>query len=575
MNKVLGNSSYIHRGGEYPLLGATIPEHVCDIARRFPKREALVSVHQKRRLTYEQLFHESRKLARGLLSLGLKKGDRVGIWASNHAEWVIVQLATSFAGTILVNINPAYQRDELAYALNKSRVHTLFIMPGFRGSDYAATIHELIAANLDNTPTNLQSNTPFLKNVILFDPDTDFDRPKPDIYKDFIGWQELLDAGNEITEAQLDERLATLDRDDPVNIQYTSGTTGTPKAVILSHHNILNNAWFTAKAMRFSEQDRLCVAVPFYHCFGMVLCNLLCLSVGACLVLPDDQFDAQKVLAAVDQEKCTALHGVPTMFVAELALAEFDNYDLSSLRTGIVAGAPCSPALMEKIIWDMNCRNILIGYGQTEASPLTHLTSYQDTLAKRITTVGQNLPHQEVKIVDLKNGHTAPLDEAGEICFRGYHIMRGYYGDESATREVLDAGKWLHSGDIGTMDKEGYLQVTGRLKDMIIRGGENIYPREIEDLLHTHPAVAEAAVFALPDDYYGEEVAVWIKLRDGYTIEADEIRNFCREKLAHFKIPKYLWFVEQFPMTVTGKIQKFRMRDVALEVLSQERAYHE
>jgi fatty-acyl-CoA synthase len=358
--------------------------------------------------------------------------------------------------------------------------------------------------------------------------------------------------------------------DDPINIQYTSGTTGFPKAVVLTHHNILNNAWFSAKTMRFTDKDRLCIPVPFYHCFGMVLANLLCLSVGACAVIPSEHFDAEAVLAAVDRESCTAIHGVPTMFIAELEQPSFKQYDLHSLRTGIMAGAPCPPALMKSVMEKMHCREILIGYGETEASPLTHLTHHDDDMQRRVETVGINLPHQEVKIVNLETGQTIPLGEPGEICFRGYHIMNGYFGDNEATAGAIDTHGWLHSGDIGVMDAAGYLRITGRLKEMIIRGGENIYPREIEDFIYNHPKVAEVAVFGIPDEFYGEEVMAWIQLHAGETLSEDEVRDYCKGHIAHFKIPKYIWFVSDFPMTVTGKFQKFRMRELALEKLMKK-----
>jgi fatty-acyl-CoA synthase len=375
----------------------------------------------------------------------------------------------------------------------------------------------------------------------------------------------VLEEGESITAKQLDEITATLDRDDAINIQYTSGTTGFPKAVVLSHRNILNNAWFSAKALHFSENDRLCIPVPFYHCFGMVLANLLCLSVGACIVIPSEYFEALPILNAVEKERCTALHGVPTMFIAELEHPDFPKLDTSTLRTGIMAGAPCPPPLMKRVMEDLHCREILIGYGQTEASPITHLTHREDSLKRRTETVGINLPHQEVKVVDVDTGKTLPIGESGEICFRGYHIMKGYYGDKEATNKAIDDKGWLHSGDLGAMDADGYLKITGRLKEMIIRGGENIYPREIEDLLFTHPKVAEVAVFGIPDDFYGEVVMAWIKLHEGETATEEEIKEFCKGKITHFKIPKYICFVDEFPMTVTGKLQKFRMREMAIE----------
>jgi fatty-acyl-CoA synthase len=360
--------------------------------------------------------------------------------------------------------------------------------------------------------------------------------------------------------------------DDPINIQYTSGTTGFPKAVMLTHHNILNNAYFGALAMNFTLKDRLCVPVPFYHCFGMVLANLLCLSVGACVVIACEHFDALAVLKAIETEMCTAVHGVPTMFIAELEHPRFKDFELSSLRTGIMAGAPCPPALIKRVMEEMHCGEILIGYGETEASPLTHLTSRDDSLERRTETVGKNLSHQEVKIVDVHTGKIVSINQVGEICFRGYHVMKGYYGDAEATQQAIDEHGWLHSGDLGSMDEEGYLRITGRLKDMIIRGGENIYPREIEDFLFTHSKIAEVAVFGVPDEYRGEEVMAWIKLHEGEKATPEEIKEFCKGKIAHFKIPKYIWFVQEFPMTVTGKLQKYLMRKIAVEKLQKERS---
>ncbi len=386
----------------------------------------------------------------------------------------------------------------------------------------------------------------------------------------FTPWQQVIEAAAQITQDELERRGATLDRDDVINIQYTSGTTGLPKAVMLTHHNILNNAWFSAHSMAFDENDRLAVPVPFYHCFGMVLANLLCLSVGACIVIPSEHFDAPALLRAIAQEKCTAVHGVPTMFIEALELDDFAAYDLSSLRTGIMAGAPCPPELMTRVIEDMHCGEILIGYGETEASPLTHVTTRDDDFERSIASVGRNLPHQEVKIIDTDKGSTVARGEIGEICFRGYHVMRGYYGEYDKTAATIDAAGWLRSGDLGRMDPDGYLQITGRRKEMIIRGGENIYPREIEDFLFTHPKIAAVAVFGVPDERLGEQVAAWIQLHAGVSAGEDEIRDYCRDAIAHFKIPHYIRFVDEFPLTVTGKPQKFKMREAMVEQLRAE-----
>ena len=558
--------SYCHRGGDEPLLGATIPAHLAEIIERYPNKDAVVSIPQDRRLTYAQLEAAVRPLAQGLLAVGLNKGDRIGIWSTNNLEWLLVQIATARIGALLVNINPAYRPRELAYALQRSEVNGLFVIPRFRDSNYVKMLTELIPELEGSTPQEFTSEAfPALRRVVLYDPVAaeKTNRPHPG----FTLWQEVLSAADAIDSARLDALTESLDMDDPINIQYTSGTTGFPKAVVLTHHNILNNAWFSARAMHFSAADRLAVPVPFYHCFGMVLANLLCLSVGACIVIACEHFDAAAVLEAVQAERCTAIHGVPTMFIAELEHPQFQGFDLSTLRTGIMAGAPCPPTLMKRVMQDMHCSEILIGYGETEASPLTHLTSRDDSMERRVDTVGTNLPHQEVKIVDFDSRETLPLGQVGEICFRGYHIMRGYYGDPEATARAIDTNGWLASGDLGTMDADGYVRITGRLKEMIIRGGENIYPREIEDVIFTHPKVAQVAVFGIPDEFYGEEIMAWILLREGETATLEEIREYCRSRIAHFKIPKHLWFVEEFPMTVTGKLQKFRMREIAIEKL--------
>jgi len=558
--------SYCHRGGALPLLGVTIPEHLATIAARFPEREAVVGIPQKRRLSYAQLQQETDRLARGLLASGFGKGDRIGIWSTNNIEWLLLQLATARIGAVLVNINPASRARELVYALQKSEVQALFTIPAFRHSDYVGMLTEVLP-ELQQPGTAELRNTelPALKRVVLYDPAQPDRTPRPQ--PGFMIWPELIAAGAQVGAGQFDAATTALDIDDPINIQYTSGTTGFPKAVVLTHHNILNNAWFTAQAMHLSEHDRLAVPVPFYHCFGMVISNLACLSVGACLVLPCEHFDPLAVLEAVQAERCTALHGVPTMFIAELEHPRFREFDLGSLRTGIMAGAPCPPALMRRVIDDLHCREILIGYGETEASPLTHLTSRDDSIERRTETVGTNLPHQEVKVVDVKTGATVALGEVGELCFRGHHVMRGYYGDAEATRKAIDAQGWLHSGDLGTMDADGYVRITGRLKEMIIRGGEKIYPREIEEFLFTHPQIAQVAVFGVPDEFYGEEIMAWVQLHAGERATEDQIRAWCQGRIAHFKIPKHIWFVTEFPMTVTGKLQKFRMRELAIERL--------
>ena len=561
-------NSYLHRGGTEPLLGATIAEHFADVSKRFADRTAVVGMPQGRRLNYAELAEEVDSLAKGLLGIGFTKGDRVGIWSTNNIEWLLLQLATARVGVVLVNINPAYRPRELAYALERSEVQGLFLIPAFRSSNYIDMALEIMPELGTSSPEDLKSKEPpNLRRVVVYDPANPLGTERP--HEGFMLWQEVIAAGNQIGDDQLNAVSASLDRDDPINIQFTSGTTGFPKAVVLTHHNILNNAYFSAKAMHFSEDDRLVVPVPFYHCFGMVLANLLCISVGACVVIPCEHFDAEQVLDAIEKEKCTAIHGVPTMFIAELEHPRFKVFDLSSLRTGIMAGAPCPPTLMKRVMEDMHCQEILIGYGETEASPITHLTTRDDTFERRTETVGTNLPHQEVKVVDVETRTTVLVDTIGEICFRGYHIMQGYYGQPEKTAETIDENGWLASGDLGTMDADGYVRITGRLKEMIIRGGENIYPREIEDFIFTHPKVAEVAVFGIPDEFYGEEIMAWIQLHDGEEATDEEMREYCKGNIAYFKIPKHIWFVEEFPMTVTGKLQKFRMRELALERLKE------
>jgi fatty-acyl-CoA synthase len=561
------SESYLHRGGERPLLGSTIPAHFRQVVQRAPDREAVVCVAQQRRLSYALLAAEIDRLAKGLLALGFARGDRIGVWSTNNIEWLLIQMATARIGAVLVNINPAYRRHELVHALQRSAVQGLFLIPAFRHNDYVRTLLEAVPELASAPPGALAAEAfPQLRRVVVYDPAAPAATVRP--AAGMLTWQEVIESGESVTADALDAVTGTLDCDDAINIQYTSGTTGFPKAVVLTHHNILNNAWFAAQAMHFTGADRLCVPVPFYHCFGMVLANLLCLSTGATVVVPCDYFDELQVLRAIHDQRCTALHGVPTMFIALLEHPRFAEFDLRSLRTGIMAGAPCPPELMQRVIDDMHCAEILIGYGQTEASPLTHLTVRDDTFERRIRTVGTNLPHQEVKVVDPQTGATLPVNQPGELCFRGYHVMRGYYGEPEATAAAIDAAGWLHSGDLGTMDEAGYVRITGRLKEMIIRAGENIYPAEIEAFLFTHPKVAQVAVFGVPDAFYGEEVMAWVKLHAGEQATADELRAFCREQIAHYKIPRFICFVDEFPVTITGKMQKFRMRELAMAQVS-------
>jgi fatty-acyl-CoA synthase len=553
--------SYVHRGGDIPLLGSTIEALFRDIVASFPNHEALVSVPQEVRLTYAALHHEVRRLGKALMALGLSRGERVGIWSTNNLEWVLLQIATAHIGAVLVNINPAYRPRDLKHALERARVQALFLIPSFKTSNYVDMVCELCPRAKTTGPDGFSSTLlPDLRHLVVYDPEDvmNTQRPQPG----FLTWGELLGRSEKISDEELDDRATTLDPDDPINIQFTSGTTGFPKAVVLTHHNILNNAYFAAKIMRLNAEDRLCVAVPFYHCFGMVVANLVCITVGATIVIPSEYFEPTPTLAAIDQERCTAVHGVPTMFIAELEHPDFHRFDHSSLRTGIMAGAPCPPELVRRVMEDMGCKEILIGYGETEASPITHLTRPEDSFERRVGTVGTNLPHQECKIIDVQSGAVLPTGQQGEVCFRGYHVMRGYYGQEDATHEAIDEAGWLHSGDIGVLDDDGYLRITGRLKDMIIRGGENIYPVEIENFYFTHPKVADIAVFGVPDEKMGEEVGAWIKLHEGVDAHPEEFRDYAKEKISHFKIPRYVWVVEEFPMTVTGKIQKFRIREI-------------
>ena len=553
--------SYVHQGGDWPLLGSTIEALFKDIVASFPNDEALVSLPQKARLSYADLDQNVNCLAKALMALGISRGERVGIWSTNNLEWVLLQLATAHVGAILVNINPAYRSRDLQHALERARVQALFLIPSFKTSNYVNMVCELCPEAKTTDPESFSSALlPELRHLIVYDPQDPKHTQR--LQPGFLTWGEILSRSEEISNEELAARAVILDPDDPINIQFTSGTTGFPKAVVLTHHNILNNAYFAAKIMRLSAEDRLCVAVPFYHCFGMVVANLVCLTVGATIVIPSEHFEPTPTLAAIDQERCTAVHGVPTMFIAELEHPDFTRFDHSSLRTGIMAGAPCPPELVRRVMEDMGCKEILIGYGQTEASPITHLTRPQDSFERRVGTVGTNLPHQECKIIEPQGGGVLPRGQQGEVCFRGYHVMRGYYGQEEATHEAIDEAGWLHSGDLGVLDEDGYLRITGRLKDMIIRGGENIYPVEIENFYFTHPKVADIAVFGVPNEKMGEEVGAWIRLHEGVEAHPEEFREYAREKIAHFKIPRYVWIVQEFPMTVTGKIQKYRIREI-------------
>ena len=556
--------SYAYGGSATPLIGVTIPDYLDRIASRFPDNEALVDVPSGQRWTYAQLREECRRVAKSLMKLGISRGDRVAIWATNHPEWVLVQFGTAIIGAVLVNINPAYRTHELEYALRNSEASALFLIERFKSSEYVSMFYSVCPEAKEAASGALNAEKlPLLRSVILMEPPQ-----HPGIHS----WDEFLALGDSITDEELDRRQAELDIDDVINIQYTSGTTGMPKGASLTHHNILNNGFFAGEGMWLTEKDRLCIPVPFYHCFGMVLANLACVTHGATMVLPGESFDAASALKAVEQERCTALHGVPTMFIAELEHPDVDKLDLTSLRTGIMAGAPCPIEVMKKVITKMHASQVTIGYGETEASPLATQTPVDAALEDRTGTVGMASPHIELKVIDTETGAIVPCGTQGEICYRGYSIMRGYYNNPEGTRETIDEAGWLHSGDLATMDERGYCKITGRAKEMIIRGGENVYPREIEEFLFTHPKIRNVQIIGVPDEKYGEEIQAWIELREGETATEEEIRAYCKGKIAHYKIPRYVKFVTEFPMTVTGKIQKFKMREAAVKELGLERA---
>lgn len=551
--------SYVAGISDTPLLFKTIGNALEEAARSYGDRPALIVPHQKVRLTYADLNARADAVAANLVSLGLEPGDRVGLWAPNCAEWVVTQFATAKAGLILVNINPAYRLSELEYALNKVGCKALVLAEKFKSSDYVGMLNE-IAPELSNSEPGALSAKRLadLKTAIVIS------ETAPPGFMAFNAL-ETLPADDDI--AKLKALQPSLQPDDPINIQFTSGTTGHPKGATLTHHAILNNGYFVARRQSFTEVDKLCLPVPLYHCFGMVMGVLGCVTHGAAIVLPGEAYDPETVLQAVEQEKCTALYGVPTMFIGELEHPAFSNFDLSSLRTGAMAGSPCPIEVMKRVISDMNMSEVTIAYGMTETAPVSFQSKKDDPLDKRVGTVGQIHPFVEVKIVD-EDGCTVPRGAQGELCTRGYSVMQGYWADEERTAEAIDSAHWMHTGDLATMDEEGYVNITGRLKDMIIRGGENIYPREIEEFLYTHPAIQDVQVFGVPDDRMGEEVCAWILLRDGETATEDDIRTFCKGQIAHYKVPRYIRFVSEYPMTVTGKIQKFEMRNAMRDELA-------
>ena len=555
--------SYASGAGTTPLLGCSIGEALDTTARTYPKSTALVSRHQNQRFTFADLHAVVEQFARGLMHLGVEKGDRVGIWATNCSEWVIAQFAAAKLGAILVNVNPAYRPYELKFALAQSECQTLIMVPNFNNADFVSMFFETCPEAKASKPGALSAaELPFLKNLILIG------ETHPD---SFFGWNQIVAMGDRVTLNELRQREAALSFDEPINIQYTSGTTGRPKGAVLSHHNIVNNALLVAECMRVAPDDRICVPVPFYHCFGMVMGNMAAVLKASTIVIPAPHFDALKTLEAVAEERCTALYGVPTMFRAELEHPEFRRFDFTSLRTGIMAGSPCPIQLMKRVVAEMHCHEITIAYGQTESSPVITQTTTDDPIELRVTTVGRALPHTEVKIID-PSGKIVPRVTQGELCTRGYCVMKGYYKNEEATRSAIDADGWLHTGDIAVMREDGYCRIAGRVKDMIIRAGENIYPREIEEFLYTCPGISEVQIIGIPSAKYGEEVAGWVKLQPGAMLSVAEIQAFCKGNIASFKIPRYIKIVSEFPMTVTGKIQKFRMREIMIQELGLEEA---
>jgi fatty-acyl-CoA synthase len=537
--------SYSHGTSSIPLLGETIGDNLRRIADQFGDSEVVVDVPSARRWTYRQFDADTDALALGLLAAGIKARDRVGIWSPNCAEWVLLQFATAKIGAILVNINPAYRTHELEFVLRQSGVRLLVSAESFKTSNYRAMVGE-VSDGLDS-----------LERVI------------------FLGtpeWDELFASGRKADTGALAERETELAFDDPINIQYTSGTTGFPKGATLSHHNILNNGFFIGEACRYTERDRVCIPVPFYHCFGMVLGNLAAVTHGACIVIPAPGFDPAATLRATADERCTSLYGVPTMFIAELALPDFGDYDLTSLRTGIMAGSPCPVEVMKRVVSEMHMAEVTIAYGMTETSPVSAQTTADDDMERRVSTVGRVHPHVEVKIINPDNGLVLPRGEPGEMCTRGYSVMLGYWNEPEKTAEAIDAGRWMHTGDLAVIDAAGYLNIVGRIKDMVIRGGENVYPREVEEFLYTHPEIEDVQVIGVPDEKYGEELCAWVRLRPGSGLAEEDVRAFCVGKIAHYKVPRYVRFTQEFPMTVTGKVQKFKMRETSVAELGLEPA---
>lgn len=532
--------SYAHGTSDTPLLGETIGRNLERIASTFPERDALISCHEGLRYTYRELSDEVSRLSRGLLAMGLAKGDRVALWSPNSAAWVLLQYATADVGVVLVNVNPAYRSHELAYVLRQSGAKVVFSASRFKTSDYRAMV------------TEVRAECPDLEEAIFLDDPA---------------FGEVSVRGDAVSMVELEARRASLSPDDPIDIQYTSGTTGFPKGATLSHHAILNNGFFVGELVHYTEHDRICLPVPFYHCFGMVMGNLAATSHGAAIVIPSAGFEPKAALEAVSRERCTSLYGVPTMFIAELEELGKGTYDLSSLRTGIMAGSPCPIEVMKRCVSEMNMAEVAICYGMTETAPVSTQTRREDSLEHRVSTVGTVGPHVEIKIVDPETGITVPRNTVGELCTRGYSVMLGYWNDPKKTDEAVDAAGYMHTGDLATMDDQGFVRIVGRSKDMVIRGGENVYPREIEEFLHAHPEIADVQVIGVPDPKYGEELCAWVRRIEGAALLEEDVRAFCKGKLAHYKVPRYVLFVEEFPMTVTGKVQKYKMREETVRVL--------
>jgi len=547
-------SSYVHGASSVGLIGETLGAHFDRMADRYGPGDAVVSPAEGITLTYAGLRLATDEFARGLIALGVQHGDRVGIWSTNNTAWVIAQFATPKIGAILVNVNPAYRTSEVAYALKQSGVSVLLTQLRHKTSDYAQMLREV------------RGGLPDLRMIVFID-DGEIDAP----YSDSMRWADVVTAAKNVTADQLRERLAATEFDEAINIQYTSGTTGFPKGATLSHHNILNNGYFIGEGCRYSERDRVCIPVPFYHCFGMVLGNLACVTHGAAIVIPAPTFDPVRTLQAVQEQQCTALYGVPTMFIAELALPNFKDYDCSTLRTGIMAGSPCPVEVMKRVQSEMHMPEVTICYGMTETSPVSFQTAVNDPIEKRTATVGRVHPHLEVKIVDERN-RIVPRGTPGELLTRGYSVMLGYWNDPENSAAAIDPARYMHTGDIAIMDSDGYVNISGRIKDLVIRGGENIYPREIEEFLYSHPAIKDVQVIGVPDEKYGEELCAWVVLHPESAATDADIKEYCRGKIAHYKIPRYVKFVTEFPMTVTGKIQKYKMREVSVAELDLSRA---